>query len=937
MATLADIRHQYPQYNDMSDSQLADAMHAKFYSDMPKDQFYGKIGMPLEGFDEAGFTSGPIEAPAAPPSGGSSFLHGLQLGTQAVGRGVADVATMPFDLAAGAQNLVTRGINYVTGANIPQATPASQLLDKGIDALGVPTATPETPNERLLYNMERYGTQALATGGAGAMAAPARAASLAAGGASKVGDAFIRPYITNASRTVVGDVAGGAGAGAGINYVDEHHIGEGTPYEPLVQGLAALAGGTAGVGAAGMGELAGRGVASAGRKVADVFSGGNPSGLPVDPVTLKPYSRSEVDAAAVRAQSPASNPTTAATSIGENAATFRQNGQPVPTSGLISNDVGLQGAENAARTKNPTPFVENDNKLRSAATGIVDSFVDPGANLEAPKAAARRRVDMQTEVAQRGVDQATGQGRGIDMARQQEGAPLTAVANSGAKANASRQLDKAVVEDTYLPDRAQKNRLYNEAVPPGTPVDTSAMAAKAGTVQQGVEALPPSLQSGVADNAVLSDLKDTQSLPYSAATQTRMALADAEKQARAAGQFGKADTTRAVRQPLQEALDTANPEAAANYRENFAPKYRAGPGDEMTQFTQAVDRDSTRSKTPPSATAGRFLSSPEKTQALQRVLATSPSAEQGNAAVRDYLRSDFASSALNPDGTVNPIRAKAWADNNADVLSQFPQVQKEFGDITARARRGVGLSEESKAALKTAQQNLKATEIDIDRSAAGTLLREDPRDVANRLISSGKYGSEKEMTDVVNVVKNDPQALRGWKAAVSEVLQNKVTGLAKLSEGDTQSFRVELGRMDKMFKDNEALLSKVYSPEEMNQLRQAHKLLEPLKALNVKATAGSQTTDKLTSLINTIEVPIRAVKGALEGGSIMRRLRVLASALPNNQASVDRLVASMWFNPEVAQHLLTKDVSSAAGAPASRRVRLLIGAAAGSRASGPSD
>jgi hypothetical protein len=45
MASLAEIRAQNPQYNDMSDTDLADALHRKFYSDMPKADFYKKIGV----------------------------------------------------------------------------------------------------------------------------------------------------------------------------------------------------------------------------------------------------------------------------------------------------------------------------------------------------------------------------------------------------------------------------------------------------------------------------------------------------------------------------------------------------------------------------------------------------------------------------------------------------------------------------------------------------------------------------------------------------------------------------------------------------------------------------------------------------------------------------------------------------------------------------
>jgi len=45
MATIAEIRKEYPQYSDMTDTQLADAFHSKFYSDIPKDTFYTQLGI----------------------------------------------------------------------------------------------------------------------------------------------------------------------------------------------------------------------------------------------------------------------------------------------------------------------------------------------------------------------------------------------------------------------------------------------------------------------------------------------------------------------------------------------------------------------------------------------------------------------------------------------------------------------------------------------------------------------------------------------------------------------------------------------------------------------------------------------------------------------------------------------------------------------------
>lgn len=48
MATISEIRAKYPQYQDMSDRQLADAIYAKSYSDMPRADFDRKVGLMAE-------------------------------------------------------------------------------------------------------------------------------------------------------------------------------------------------------------------------------------------------------------------------------------------------------------------------------------------------------------------------------------------------------------------------------------------------------------------------------------------------------------------------------------------------------------------------------------------------------------------------------------------------------------------------------------------------------------------------------------------------------------------------------------------------------------------------------------------------------------------------------------------------------------------------
>ena len=67
MATIAEIREKYPQYADMPDAALADALHSKFYADMPKTDFYAKIGFAPQ-YGSAVPSATPTRQPDAIPS-----------------------------------------------------------------------------------------------------------------------------------------------------------------------------------------------------------------------------------------------------------------------------------------------------------------------------------------------------------------------------------------------------------------------------------------------------------------------------------------------------------------------------------------------------------------------------------------------------------------------------------------------------------------------------------------------------------------------------------------------------------------------------------------------------------------------------------------------------------------------------------------------------
>jgi hypothetical protein len=147
MATIADIRQQYPQYADISDVQLADALHKKFYSDMPKMDFYKAInltgastipdtitGAPAQERSLRDKIMGAVEAPA---------IVAANLG----GAVIRPVARM-FGEAYGGQGtpqgreMGQRAEQSVTYQ--PRTQTGPQLAGKAVDFLGAIPPTPLT-------------------------------------------------------------------------------------------------------------------------------------------------------------------------------------------------------------------------------------------------------------------------------------------------------------------------------------------------------------------------------------------------------------------------------------------------------------------------------------------------------------------------------------------------------------------------------------------------------------------------------------------------------------------------------------------------------------------------------------------------------------------------------------------------------------------------
>ncbi|MGZ5987579.1 MAG: hypothetical protein ACXWLZ_00885 [Rhizomicrobium sp.] len=955
--------HQFPD-----DFTQADIQHA--LSTVPPPQAApaapepAPVAPPISMPDNAqAITIRPVRADRPPsllPSSVGGAVRDFTVGAQGVGKGLTDIVTGPFDLAAGAQNLATSGINKVFGTDIPPATPASKLVEQGVDKLNLPFIDPAemSNSEKLAYDASRFGTQAIGVGSMLAQRAPQVMAQTTPSPTfpGRVADTLARPYVETPGRAHVGDAIGGIGAGVGVNAADnipDHPVG-GDWIKSTANVAAPL------VGAMGANTIQGlvEGLGNMFKNIAIRATQSAPAPIPVNPTTKAPYSIPEADQAARRFQAAATeNPKLLARNITENASELTHPTQPgeipvepsqVPTTGLLSQDPGLVTLEQGARTKASPDFIQRDQNVKAAAADRVASVKDEGADLGAVMRRAGEARQERIAPAEQRVSQFEDINNRVTQQRQNEGAAYAPIANSDAKANASRRLDTNIVDQNYIPARTEKNRQFDTAPGRNEQLPADDVFAAIDRVRAGANGLAPGTLPndfmqrldrlrpqidpetganvggpGTASGADLAGLR-----PFIGAAQSR---------AQESGNFDLADNIGALKKALNNTIEQAPgyAEANANYRQ-FADKFRPGRGDEAAKFTKEIDRggnlptgEPNRSTTPPSQTAGRFLSGPEQAQALQRILADAPNAQAGQAAVRDYLRSDFATSALNADGTLNPARAAAWSRNNADVLAQFPALRGEFDNIAATARRGEQLSTEARAGLDAARKARNQTEAEVDRSAIGTLLREDPRDVATMLLNGG-YGSERKLDDVIRTIGNDPAAKRGWKAAVAEVLTDKVTSSKQVGE----SYEVQYARLAKEFKDNEALLAKTFTPEEMNTLRQGHKMLSYFKEAEKRATTGSQTAERF-NIPGWAQLVVRHFKGDLAGGGLIKRFKLLLEQLPNNKQGADDITHMAFFDPAVAAYLLNRPLPSPNSSMYNVNLRRLIAVANGARNSGP--
>lgn len=841
--------------------------------------------------------------------------RGLRLGVQDVGRGIADLLGLPVDLATmGANALASTAdtaagwfggempyrITDPIGGSAGIADASGQITDALLGEGATIPWNERTRNERIRGRAAEFGAES----------------ALGSGLVSRFRDVLPRSYTApyeaagSNARVLAGDLAAGVGSGGLMQtwreYAPEWMQG---PVADIVTGLA---GGMGGAKLLSSGE----GAVNAARKVPGRYQTMPESVIPRDPQTMMPVSRGDFGRASALVQEKAFDPAKAADEISAYLAAAGEGAHP--SSALITGDPGLISAERGLRVGDTAPnFIQTDQAAMGAISDKVRSTRPEGANPEAPRPVAAQSIEDQLAAARAPVTAAEGAVTAQDAAA----AELAAALQQGRSLDqASRDLDRIIVEQTYLPARTQKNALYDTAAATGAEIPTTAVQQYATSMLERNLGLNPALQDqrAVALSQAFSDSLATR--PLSDAVRDRQALSSTEAQARAQGNFEQADTARGLKSgigtdvrtaaesglPGTEALRTAE----TNYRENFAPLYREGYT--APDFFKAIDRDRTRGTTPPEMTAGRFLiggpASRAAAEDVAAIIARTPDPAAATSAALDYVAADAVRSGVVRDGRISEPALARFMAQREGMFSQIPEMKARFDDLLTRVRQGNADASSLAAELDRVSKNLNLTQRQLDNGALKLIADSEPRKAVQAVFT--KPDTVAAMREATRAFAGDPAAAAGWKAAVSDWLVGHVKTASKAAV-DREDVTVSLQKIERVMRDNEKALAEVFSPDEMSRLKQAQARLEVLSKRGTQASSGSATAENLrglrgviTALANPAGIVTMLTRGALMAGSVERRIKTVADQFPDADAAANKLILRAATDPRIMEHML---------------------------------
>lgn len=859
------------------------------------------------------------DAPTPSAEGSGGFMNA----TAGINEAIYNTLGAPVDLAAGAINLGARGINALTGSEIPtldDPVGGSRSIARAFGAVGVPN--PEdvrsvSPGEKLARGVGQ---------GIGYTLAP----EMAVRGAAQAMGRAVNPYLealVGGSRSA-GDAAAnafvGGAAGGGANVA-----GQIVPEE--YRGTAELTGGLVGGGAAALAAAAPALVRGGVRMAGDYLAPTTTAGQ--ERLAATAFREASEDPAALRAMLedqpqplvPGSQPTT-----------FQQTG-----------DMGLGQLERRLETANPTPFQQRRAEQNSARLGAMEGLQPTGS----PEAVVNTLRQNLADIEHMTGDELAG---ATATARERTAAMGGAGTPEGYGATIRQQLDSA-----RNSAKARERELWGAVDPDGT------LALDAGGIRQAwtgiLRELPKAakpmegeeraifevaarmngaqpfrevtaLRSRVSD-ALRQELSTNgQSQVYRRLSQLRGAIEDAlegavttrvgqEAEAVASGALDPdatiaANVMRQVnewrsRQAATEA-GRAHAESAGGAGAAYAPSMPSGSGsrgqgqrgfsdvagdprlqgdaggtafdlEAYDRLRQASAATQARAQTydtgpvgdvlarsgsqgpfnaPAAVVPERFFRRGAMGAEGMRALQQAANTPETMATIRDYAVSNLRRFAEKPDGTLDPAKVTVWRKSHADALRAMPEVDRMLSGPVEAAEAVANLTVARKQAMDDYQAGAVARLIGLDDAADITRAVGAVFDARNPVQLLRQLASQ---------TAGNADAKAGLRKAVADHLVQRLRSNTEAATSGTAALKSDA--FQTFVTKNEAALKEVLAPAEVSMLKAI--------AADLQQANRSIASTKLPGRSNTAQDAIAQAKAA---GGVRSWLTHLAAPLARASA-----------------------------------------------------
>lgn len=192
---------------------------------------------------------------------------------------------------------------------------------------------------------------------------------------------------------------------------------------------------------------------------------------------------------------------------------------------------------------------------------------------------------------------------------------------------------------------------------------------------------------------------------------------------------------------------------------------------------------------------------------------------------------------------------------------------------------------------------------------------------------------EGEITGIGRVWADDnPEAKRGWRAAVADVLVDRVTRNRAGEE-------IKSGQVVSVYNQHRDTLAKVFSRDDMKALDEVHNLVRMLDQPQAAGRAPDLGGSRLKDPISLVQAGLIASgRDMITTTIIVARLNFAARFLGLSKLTtphkVNEVLMRMQFDPDLATAILNRPVAEGTGATWSRDVqKMLASGAAGREAS----